>query len=70
MSRNPALEAIPQARFDLDTCSPDQQTNCLRRYHALLDEAITNAALKGVTRRELKALLAEPYAEFKRAKLN
>ena len=68
MSRSPALEAILQARFDLDNCSPNQQTDCLRLYYAALDEAIKKSGFEGVTRRELQALLAEPYREFKRSK--
>ena len=57
-----------QARFDLDNCSPNQQTDCLRLYQAALDEAIKSSGFEGVTRRELQALLAEPYREFKRTK--
>ena len=68
MARNPELEAILQARFDLDTCSPNQQTECLRRYHELLDQVIAKSKFKSVTRRELEALLGEAYHEFKRAK--
>jgi hypothetical protein len=69
MSRNPELEAILQARYDLQTCAEAEKTDQLRRYHALLDEAIAKGSVRSVTREELQALLAEPYREFKRAKL-
>ena len=69
MSRNPALEGILKARYDLDTCPPDEYTQRLREYETRLDEAIAKAGVKSVTRRELEILLADAYHEFKAAKI-
>ena len=54
MSRNPALEALLQAKFDLDYCADDQREVCLRRFHALLDQAIATGAGPEMTRSKLE----------------
>jgi hypothetical protein len=68
MSRQPEIEAILQAWYDLETCAQSEKTQCLRKIHQLLDEAIARADIKGVSRNELKELLGEAFREFKRAK--
>ncbi len=69
MSRNPELEAILQAKFDLDNCADDDRKALQRRYQELLDKAAANAGLPGMKRRQLEELLLEPYREFRLAKL-
>lgn len=66
MSRQPEIEAILRAWYDLETAAPSEKTERLKRFHQLLDEAIAKAELKGVSRNELKELLGDPYRNFKR----
>ncbi|MBI2925596.1 MAG: hypothetical protein HYY24_07820 [Verrucomicrobia bacterium] len=40
MARNPELEALLAAKFDLDTCADDQLEIYLRRDDVLLDRAL------------------------------
>jgi ethanolamine utilization cobalamin adenosyltransferase len=68
MSRQPEVEAILRAWYDLETCAPSDKTSRIRHLNDLLDQAITKADIKGVSRNELKELLAEPYREFKHTK--
>lgn len=68
MSRNPEVEAILQAWYDLETCAPPEKTARLRGFNELLDQAISKAEIKGVSRTDLKELLGELYREFKRGK--
>jgi len=69
MSRNPELEALLQAKYELDGSAEEQRDAFLRRYHALLDRAIVRSALPGLTRHEVEESLAGPYREFRRARL-
>jgi alpha-D-ribose 1-methylphosphonate 5-triphosphate synthase subunit PhnG len=68
MSRQPELEAILQARYDLETCEPSEKTKRRARLEALMDAALRKAGTKGVSHRDLIQILAEAYQEFKRAK--
>ena len=68
MSRNPELEAVLQAKFDLDTCSRDQRDLCLKHFHELLDRAIERGTVPGLTRQHLEEFLRDAYREFRRAK--
>jgi len=68
MSRHPDLEAILQARYDLETCAPHEKTRCRARLEGLMDDALTKAGTKGVSHRDLIQILADAYQEFKRAK--
>ena len=68
MSRQPEVEAILQAWYDLETCEPSEKTERLKQFHQLLDVAITQADIQGVSRNELKELLGDSYSEFKLAK--
>ena len=43
MARNPELEALLQAKFDLDNCALDERDLFLARFHDLLDRAIAKA---------------------------
>ena len=69
MSRNPELEALLQAKFNLDYCATDQRDVYLSRFHTLLDQAIAKSSVPGLTRLQVEELLREPYREFRRAKL-
>ena len=69
MSRNPELEALLQAKFDLDTCADDQLSIYRRRFDELLDDALAKASRPGVNREMLEESLREPYREFRHAKL-
>lgn len=68
MGRHPEVETILQAWFDLETCAPSEKSARLKEFHQLLNEAITKADMKGVSRNELKELLGDEYREFKRVK--
>jgi len=68
MSRNPELEALLQAKFDLDTASEDQKTALERGYFARLDAIIARAGVPGMTRHQIEELFLEAYREFRRAK--
>ena len=69
MSRNPELEAILQAKFDLDNCSDDEQKARQQHYHELLDAAAAKVEIPGMRRRQLEELLLEPYREFRLSKM-
>ena len=45
MSRNPELEALLQAKFDLDTCADDQLAKYRNQFEKLFSEALTKARL-------------------------
>lgn len=69
MSRNPELEALLQAKYDLTTCARDEREVCLKRFHELLDQAIAKGTAPGLTRGQLDELLREPYREFRSARI-
>jgi hypothetical protein len=54
MSRNPELEALLQAKFDLDTCADDQQDRYRQRFDKLLDQALSNSSRPEVRREMLE----------------
>ena len=68
MARNPELEAILQARYELETCEPSQKTNRRARLDALLEAALAKAANPSLTPRALIEITAEAYQEFKLAR--
>ena len=68
MSRQPEVDAILQAWYDLENCAPAEKTARLRQFNDLLDQAILRADIKGVSRNELKELLGDLYRDFKRMK--
>lgn len=69
MSRNPQLEALLQAKFDLDHCAHEERGGFLWRFHDLLEQALARKALPELTSHQLEELLREPYRQFRRAKL-
>jgi hypothetical protein len=62
MSRNPELDAILQARYDLETCEPGQKTERRARLLALIEAAISKAGLKHTTYRQFSEITAEPIS--------
>ena len=69
MSRNPELEALLQAKFDLDTCADEKLEGLRRRYEELLEQALTRVAHSALTREMIEEALLEPYREFRRARI-
>lgn len=65
MARNPELEAILQARYELETCEPSQKTECRAKLEALLEAALAKAGNQSLTPRTLVEITAEAYQEYK-----
>jgi hypothetical protein len=70
MSRNPELEALLQAKFDLDTCADDQMALYRQRFDELVKQVLAKSSRPGVSRERLEESLLEPYREFRRAKIH
>ena len=68
MSRNPELEALLQAKFDLDTAAEDQKAPLERGYFTRLDAIIERAGVPGMTRYQIEESFLEAYREFRRAR--
>ena len=68
MARNPELEAILQARYELENCEPSQKTERRAKLDALLEAALAKAGSKSLTPRTLIEITAEAYQEFKLAR--
>jgi hypothetical protein len=67
MSRNPFIEAIHEARYDLETCTRHERAACHRKLEALLRQAFDRAGSKSSPDQLLDALF-DDYREFKRGK--
>jgi hypothetical protein len=67
MSRNPLIEAIHAARYDLEGCARAERDACLRKLNELLRQALDRAASKETPDLLLDALF-DDYREFKRSK--
>jgi hypothetical protein len=46
MSRNPLIEAIHAARYDLESCGRNERAACLRKLNELLRQALDRVASK------------------------
>jgi hypothetical protein len=68
MARNPELEAILLARYELETCEPGQKTERRAKLDVLLEAAVAKAGSKSLTSRALIEITAEAYQEFKLAR--
>jgi hypothetical protein len=68
MARNPELEAILQARYDLETCEPGQKAECRACLDALILAALTKAGKKDLSPRAFIEVTAAAYQEFKLAR--
>jgi hypothetical protein len=67
MSRNPLIEAIHAARYDLECCARQERDACLRKLNALLRQALDRAGSKETPDLLLDALF-DDYREFKRGR--
>jgi hypothetical protein len=67
MSRNPQIEAIHEARYDLESCAAGRTAEARLKLDRLLEQAIVAAGAK-VTPRELLDALYDDYREFRRTK--
>ena len=65
MSRHPDLEAILQARYDLENCEPAEKTRRHAHLESLIDRALVKEG-KGISHQALIQILADAYQEFKR----
>lgn len=67
MSRNPLIEAIHEARYDLETCADQEQAAFRRKLDDLVAQALAQAGAKAMAREVLDALY-DDYKEFRRMK--
>ena len=67
MSRNPMIEAIHEARYDLETCAPDEQSAFRRRLDDLVTQALARSKSTATPQNLLDALY-DDYREFRRMK--
>lgn len=68
MARNPELEALLQAKFDVDTADEERKAACERAYAARLDALVARSGVGGMTSKAVEEALLDVYREFKRAK--
>ena len=62
MSRNPRLEALLQARYDLDQVAPASKPACRARLEVLISDLL--AGHEGTPPRELLAATEDEYREY------
>ena len=67
MSRNPLIEAIHAARYDLEGCARHERDACLRKLSELLRQALARVGSRETPEHLLDALF-DDYRDFKRAK--
>ena len=67
MSRNPLIEAIHAARYDLETCAAYDQAAFRRKLDDLVAQAIIQSNSK-VAPRQVLDILYDDYKEFRRMK--
>jgi hypothetical protein len=67
MSRNPQVEAIHAARYDLETCAAHDQAAFRRKLDDLVAQAIIQSNSK-VASRQVLDILYDDYKEFRRMK--
>ena len=68
MARNPELEALLQARYELETCEPGRKTERRAKLDAVIEAALAKAGNPSLTPRALIEITAEAYQEFKLAR--
>jgi hypothetical protein len=67
MSRNPLIEAIHAARYELESCARTERGAFIRKLNELLRQALDRAGSKETPNLLLDALF-DDYREFKRSK--
>ena len=68
MARNPDLEAILQARYDLETCAPGEKTERRARLDSLIRAIVAKTGRKDLSTRAFIEITAGAYQEFKLAR--
>jgi hypothetical protein len=68
MARNPELEAILQARYDLETSEPSQKAKRRAWLDTLVNAALSKTGRKNLSPRLFMEITAEAYHEFKLAR--
>jgi hypothetical protein len=68
MARNPELEAILQARYELETCEPSQKTDRRVRLDALIEAALSKTGRKNFSPRMFIEITADAYHDYKLAR--
>lgn len=68
MARNPELEAILLARYELETSEPGRKTERRAKLDALLEAVVAKSGSKSLTPRALIEITAAAYQEFKLAR--
>jgi hypothetical protein len=71
MSRNPKIEAILAAWFELQRCVPFERAAAERTFNNLLDDVIDEAEKQGtpLTREDLKDYLYSHLKEYRRTRV-
>ena len=67
MSRNPLIEAIHAARYDLETCAAHEQAAFRKKLDDLVAQAVAQSSSK-VTSQQVLDVLYDDYKEFRRMK--
>jgi hypothetical protein len=67
MARNPLIEAIHAARYDLETCARQERSACETVLYGLLRQVLAASASTASPEQLLDALF-DDYREFKRAR--
>ncbi|MCW5550902.1 MAG: hypothetical protein KIS67_01925 [Verrucomicrobiae bacterium] len=67
MSRNPLIEAIPEARYDLQTCAEKAKPAARQKLYGLLQQAASQTK-PSVRPDDVLDALYEDYREFRRMK--
>ena len=67
MSRNPLIEAIHAARYDLETCAPRDRAAFRRKLEEIVSQAIAQSKSKASLGQVLD-ILYDDYKEFCRMK--
>jgi hypothetical protein len=65
MSRNPLIETIHEARYDLETCAAHEQAAFRKKLEDLVAQALAQSGSKTTPRRVLDVLY-DDYKEFRR----
>ena len=68
MARNPELEAILLARYELETSEAGRKTERRAKLDSLLEAMVAKSGSQSLTPRVLIEITAEAYQEFKLAR--
>lgn len=68
MSRNPELESLLQAKYDLDTAEEAARQARQREYIEKLDDIVASSRSRTLTRHQIEEAMLDAYREFRHAK--